>query len=246
MAVVASASDEGNRPRAVLVGNSVALIGAVVYLLEWVAIVGSSPPGPFGPAEPAGTVVHEYATHAGRAGVAAGLFAVVLLGRVLFVAGVAGSLRGQPALRPLLDTALVAMGASVLLEVVAYAIVAANARLALAGATSSVVVGLDQAAYWVDLLLAGPVGVSVLLTAWAMVRSRAFVAWLGWLGVLSGVTWLLACLVTGTALDNDDAGLLDAVTTVGALTVWVWMLATGIVLLRARRPGTTGEAGHPA
>lgn len=244
--MVGRTSNHVGSTRGELVGNGLALTGAVVYLLEWVAIVGSSPPGPFGPAEHAGTVVHEYATHAGRAGVAAGWFAVVLLGRVLFVAGVAASLRGHPVLRPLLDTALVAMGVSVTLEVGAYALVAANARLAADGAAPSVVVGLDQAAYWVDTLLAGPVGVAVLLTAWAMVRSRAFVGWLGWLGLLSGVAWLLAAIVTGTALDNDDANVLDAVTSVGALTVWVWMLATGFVLLRAGRTVASPELGQPA
>jgi hypothetical protein len=50
------------------------------------------------------------------------------------------------------------------------------------------VVTLDTAAYWLNLSGFGPLGVSVLAAAAAMLGSRLFPAWLCWLAVFSGVT----------------------------------------------------------
>ncbi|MDQ1664857.1 MAG: hypothetical protein QOH75_888 [Actinomycetota bacterium] len=49
------------------------------------------------------------------------------------------------------------------------------------------VVALGMAAYWLNLSGFGPLGVSVLAAAAAMLGSRLFPAWLCWLAVLSGV-----------------------------------------------------------
>src|SRR2546429_7217317 len=107
-----------------LVGNRFALAGAVLYLLEWVAIIAAAPPGPYGRATAASTILRNYAGHAGAAAISAAWFAVVLVGRILYVAGVKASLRKQPRQLPLLDLALGAMAVSVVLEIVAYGIVA--------------------------------------------------------------------------------------------------------------------------
>lgn len=214
------------------VGNRLALTGAVLYLLEWAAIIGSAPPGPFGPGTAHHSIYADYATHAGRASFAAAWFSVVLIGRILFIAGVKASLRDRPRERPLLDLALAAMAVSVVLEVLAYGVVAATARAAAGGAATGLVVGLDSAAFWVNLLIWGPVGVSVLATGIAMLRSGLFAAWLAWLGTLTGAAAIIACLVAGATVDESGSGLADTATSVPALAFWVWILATGVVLWR--------------
>jgi len=214
------------------VGNRLALAGAVLYLLEWVAIIGAAPPGPFGPGTSHHSIYSSYATHAGGASFAAAWFAVVLVGRILFVAGVKASLRDRPRERPLLDLALGAMAVSVVLEIVAFAVVAGDARLAAGGAATGLVVGLDSAAFWVDLLIWGPVGVSVLATGVAMLRSGLFASWLSWLGALAGAAGIIACLVAGATVDASGSGAADAATSLPALAMWVWMVVTGVVLWR--------------
>jgi hypothetical protein len=218
-------------------GNRLTLIGAVLYLLEWVAIIAAAPPGPFGPGTAAPKVLSEYAAHADGAAFAAGWFAVVLGGRVLFVAGLKSSLQRWRRELPLLDFALGAMAISVVLEVVAYSIVAATARLAASGASSGTVVALDGAAYWIDLLIFGPAGIAVLVSALAMLRSRAFPAWLTWVGLVAGTAGVASCLVAASTTHATPSGATDGVESVAALGMWIWMVGTGVLLWR-RRPGT--------
>lgn len=225
-------------------GNRLALIGAVLYLLEWVAIIAAAPPGPFGPGTDAQKLVHDYTTHARGAAFAAGWFAVVLAGRVLFIAGLKASLRRWPRERPLLDLALGAMAISVALEVATYAIVAATARAAADGATSTTVMALDGAAYWLSVLIFGPLGLAVLAAAIAMVRSRAFPAWIAWVGVVAGVAGMAAALVTGATTTDSASGAMGPFAGVAAVGLWVWMIATGIVLWR--RPGVPAGTRLPA
>jgi hypothetical protein len=214
------------------VGNRLALAGAVLYLLEWVAIIGAAPPGPFGPGTAHHSIYSDYATHAGGASFAAAWFAVVLVGRILFVAGVKASLRDRPRERPLLDLALGAMAVGVVLEIVAYAVVAGDARLAASGAGTGLVIGLDSAAFWVNLLIWGPIGVAVLATALGMLRSGFFAAWLSWLGIVGGAAGIIGCLVAGATVDASGSGAANAATSLPALAMWVWMVATGVVLWR--------------
>jgi hypothetical protein len=215
-----------------LVGNRFALAGAVLYLLEWVAIIAAAPPGPYGPATAASTILRNYTGHAGAAAISAAWFAVVLVGRILYVAGVKASLRKQPRQLPLLDLALGAMTVSVVLEIVAYGILAATARLASDGAGRELVQALDGSAYWVNVLIWGPIGVSVLATGIAMLRSRVFAGWLSWLGVVAGAAGIAGCIVAGAVAGRSGTGPADAVTSIAALGVWIWMIATGVVLFR--------------
>ncbi len=231
-----AATEVGTTRGAQPVGTRLALAGAVLYLLEWVAIVAAAPPGPLGPGTAAATITSDYAGHAGAAAVSAAWFAVVLVGRVLFVAGVKASLRDHPQQRPLLDLALGAMAISVVLEIAAYGIVAAAARLAADGGDPDLVAALDGGAFWLVLLIWGPIGISVLATGLAMLRSQLFAAWLSWLGMVAGAAGVVGCLVAGATTDESgSAAAAPAVTTVAALGMWVWMLATGVVLFRQSR-----------
>src|SRR6476620_9922272 len=77
-----------------LVGNRLALAGVIIYFLEWVGIIAFN----FGnvPASQ-GTngaeILAQYAQHGTGIGLLAGWLSLVLLGRVLFVAGVRDSVR---------------------------------------------------------------------------------------------------------------------------------------------------------
>ncbi|MBK5306910.1 MAG: DUF4386 family protein [Frankiaceae bacterium] len=224
---------EATPARTGLIGNRLALAGAVLYLLEWVAIIASTPPGPFAPGTSASKVMREYADNADKAVFAAAWFAIVLVGRVLYIAGVKASLRNSARDGGLLDLALGAMAISVVIEVISYGIAAAAAQLADSGAEQGVVLALDRAAYWVNLMIWGPIGVAVLACAVAMLRSRLFATWLTWVGIVAGIAGLAACLLFGATTTSDEpSGAGEALMGLTALPMWVWMIGTGVVLWR--------------
>jgi hypothetical protein len=69
-----------------LIGNRLALAGAILYLLEWAAIafLAEQPTDRLG--ENAGAITEAYSGEARTTALAAGWFSAVLLGRILFVA----------------------------------------------------------------------------------------------------------------------------------------------------------------
>ena len=110
-----------------LVGNRLVLTGAVLYLLEWVAIIGGGIAVPLGPGTAQREVVDAYSGHANSIGWASGWFSVVLIGRIIFVVGLRAGLVASGRPQPLLDVAVAAMTAGVVLEVVTYAMTTAAA-----------------------------------------------------------------------------------------------------------------------
>ena len=86
-----SRTDAGSR--APLVGNRLMLVGAVVYLLEWVAIIAANVSVPLGADASVHALVTGYAGRANALGWAAGWFSVVLVGRILIMVGLRTSLR---------------------------------------------------------------------------------------------------------------------------------------------------------
>ena len=138
------------------------------------------------------------------------------------------------------------MAISVVLEIAAYGIVAAAARLAADGGDPDLVAALDGDAFWLVLLIWGPIGVSVLATGLAMLRSQLFAAWLCWLGVVAGGAGVVGRLVAGATTDDSGSGAAAAVTTVAALGMWVWMLTTGVVLFRLSRTTARDREGDQA
>jgi hypothetical protein len=219
--------------RSALVGNRWALTGAVLYLLEWVAIVAASPPGPLGPGTSDSELVDAYAANAGAGAVSAAWFAICLTGRVLYVVGLRSSMSSAERERPLLDLAVAAMAISVTLEVAAYAVAAGAGWIAEDGGDPGLVVAMDRAGFWLNLALFGPIGVSVLAAGWAMLRSRLFPAWLCWVAVGAGVCAMVGCLMTATtAGENGEGGVAEGVTSIAAIAMWLWMIVTGVMLWR--------------
>src|SRR2546423_10727363 len=127
-----------------LVGNRIALVGTVMYFLEWVAIVSipSVPTDKLGQ-NPA-AIVAAYG-HPKAIGVAAGWFSVVLFGRVIFALGLRDAFRGLRRERLFANIAVAAMALSVAIEVISFGMTAAAAWVADAGGNQGAVVSLDAA-----------------------------------------------------------------------------------------------------
>ena len=169
--------------RPTLVGNRLALAGVAMYFLEWVGIIAFNFGNvPASQGTKAAEILAQYVQHGPGIELLAGWLSLVLLGRILFVAGIRHALRRSGADTLLADFAVLAMAVSVILEVAAYAIASGGAYAAAGGADQSTIVGIDGVANFVNLVLAAPIGVSVLAASLAMVRSRLFPAWLSWLG----------------------------------------------------------------
>jgi hypothetical protein len=220
--------------RGPLIGNRIALVGAVMYFLEWVAILAipSVPTDKLG--RDPGSVVAAY-DHPKAIGVAAGWFSVFLFGRVVFTIGLRDAFRGLRRERLFANVAVAAMALSVAIEVISFGITAGAAWLAAWGGGQSAVVSLDAASEVLFQLVFGPIGVSVVAGSIAMLLSRLFPRWLCWVGVVGGSLLVVGGILGVGALGatgsfHDVAG---AFTSIPVPIVWIWMIATSIVLFRA-------------
>lgn len=233
---------DSTQQRPQLVGNRIVLVGAVLYLLEWVAIITGNISAPLGADHSPGAVLAAYAGHAQMFGWAAGWFSVVLLGRVLIVSGMRTALRDSGRPQPLMDVAVAAMAVGVALEVATYALVAGLSWLAAHGGTAVQLRALDAAAFYVNQMLWGPTGVALLCCGVAMWRSGLFPRALTWLGLLSGAVLVLVAVALQAPRFTGLSGALTSV----AVLFWVWMLWTGVLLwTRSARPAERA-VGSPA
>ena len=229
-----------------LVGNRLALAGVIIYFLEWVGIVAFDIGNvPASQGTKAAEILAQYAQHATAVELLAGWLSLVLLGRILFVAGIRDALRKSGAETLLADFALVAMAVSVIIEISTWSLVAGGAYAAVNGADQSTVVGIDALANFRLAVLGAPLAASILAASVAMLRSQLFPAWLCWLGLIAGAIAAVYGVIAGAVfaagsqcasqLCLSGSGLpgLAQVISVTLLAAWVWMIATGIVLFRA-------------
>ena len=224
-----------------LVGNRLALVGTVLYLMEWIgiALLTSSLPTDRLGHNPAATVA-DYADHPGRTALVAGWFSIVLLGRVVFSVGLRSAFRGMRRELALADVALVAMAVSVAIEVISFGLVSTGAWLAHAHADAGTIVALDGAGTVLFDMVHGPLGLCVVAGSLAMLQSRLFPRWLAWFGLVAGALVIVGGIVAAAAQGatgsfHDIGGPFAGVPVFG---FWIWMIATSIVLFRAApRPG---------
>ena len=227
-----------------LVGNRLALVGTVLYFLEWVAI-------PFLPAVADGSlfgaepevVVAAYRGHSGVIAFAAGWFGVVLLGRVLFAVALRKSFRDSSRDSLLVDFAVGAMIVSVTLEIASVGLAAAAGWLADTRPDGSAIVALEAAGSLLFFVAFVPIGVSILAASAGMLGSDIFPRWLGVVGVFAGVAATVGGIIQVAALGSTgvlhDVG--EPLTNVGAVVFWLWLVATSIILWRhAPRRDQTG------
>jgi Domain of unknown function (DUF4386) len=228
-----------------LVGNRLALAGAILYLLEWtaIAVLAELPTDRLG--DDTAAIAAAYAGESRNQALAAGWFSIVLLGRVLFAVAVRRAFRDSGRTSTLLDFAVGAMIVSVAIEVASLSLAAAGAWIADNDGSAEAIVALDAAGSIMFLMVFAPIGASVLGTSLAMMGSGLFRRWLVWLGVAAGTLLVAGGFVAAAAL-GDDGGFKEwgqQPSAIGALLFWIWMIATSIVLWRARPRPTVAIAG---
>lgn len=207
------------------------MAGVIAYLLEFAVFI----PAGAQLFVPAGSdVVSHYAARPTAFAVTAALLAVLLMGRVAFVAGLRHALLPHVSVRPLVDLALAAMVVSVALEVGALGLAAGTARLASTNAEPAAVVALYGGIAGLYTGVFPTFGLSVVAASAAMAWSRAFRLWLPILGLISGSIMMAsgivdAVLYSGSQTQDETIGPL------GWMGAVIWMLATGVILVRRLR-----------
>jgi len=223
-------------PRIRLVAPQLALVGALLYLSEWLVI----PFVPDLPTDDVGEDVSEiagaYASHGTELAFLAGWVSVALLGRILFVAALRPSLRGSPVASVLADVAMAAMVLSVAIEILQLGLVSTAAWLAETSVDPAAIAAFDAAGTVLFGLVLVPLGASVLASGAAMLLT-GFPRWLGWLGVVAGALVVVGGVVGTTGAGDTDTvhDLADPLTGPPVALFWIWMLATAILLFRQPR-----------
>ncbi|GCD90702.1 hypothetical protein [Nocardioides sp. LS1] len=218
--------------RPVLVGNRLVLVGSVLYLLEWVAIIAAGIDAPLGADASTAHVTSSYSGVATSWGWAAGWFSVVLLGRVLLVLGIRAALADSGHPQRIMDFAVAAMALSVALEVATYAVTAGGAWYLDHDGSPEVVRGLDAAAVVLNSTVFGPLGVAILCSAGAMWWSGLFPRVLCGVGLVAGVGGTLMGLAAAAPTAGSAADALG----IAVPLFWIWMLWTGVLCWRRAIP----------
>jgi hypothetical protein len=223
-----------------LVGNKWVLTGAILYLLEWVGIVWASAAG-VGSQVVRGTsaadLMDTYTGNENAVYSMAGLFAVVLLGRVLIFIGLRHALADSGYPHALLDLAVVASAVSVTLEVASYGLAASAASSADSGDEALTVV-IDQAGAGLNLMIGGGLGVAILCANYVMWRSGLFSLPLLLLGAASGAAIIGAQLTVAPSLQSVFDVLYFF-----PVVFWIWMLWTGVVCWRSAAVRAVRQSG---
>lgn len=219
--------DAGRRTE--LVGNGIVLAGIIVYLLEFVGYAFAGVGSLYNePGTSTKNVLASYAGDTGGYGFLIGWLAIVLFGRVAIIAGVRKALNESDRSSGLMEVAVVAMGASVVLEVASVVVGAAAATMVDNGAEEGVLT-IDRVAWYLNDSIYAPVAVALIITLAAMWRSGLFPR------ALCAVGSLAAVMCTGAALLTDPAHWeLQDTLSLGMLPLVIWAFWTGILLLRHR------------
>ena len=209
-----------------LVGNRMMLAGALLYLLEWVAIIWTNSKGVAASVAigtSAADLIPSFKGNETALTMMAGWFSLVLIGRILIIIGLKNALTASDRSHPIMEFAVVMMAISVAFEVLTYTLFATASQLG--AAHSEGMVALEWTSGALSGLVFGTLGVSVLSSAWAMLRSELFPKALPILGIVSGIALALSALFISPSLSNIGGAL-----TGGAALFWIWMIWTGILL----------------
>ena len=217
-----------------LVGTRLALAGALLYLSEWLVIpfAADLPTDDLG--EDAAAIASAYAGHGTELGFLTGWVSFALLGRILFITALRSALRQSPRALTFLDVAVAAMVLSVAVEIVQLGLVSTAAWLAEADAEAATVVALDGAGTVFFGLVLVPLGASVLASSAAMLASGLLTRWLGWLGIVAGTLVVAGGIINATGAGDTGTvhDVADPLTGPPVALLWIWMIATSVVLFR--------------
>ena len=216
--------------RPALVGNRWVLAGGIMYLLEWVAIIGTALVGAgenTGRTASVDELLGSYLGHVDSIAFMAGWLTLVLLGRVLIFVGLRTALIDSGAGRhPLMDFAVVASAVSVTLEMATFGLATAAADLADQDDPGAMV-ALDRASEWMFATVGGGLAVAILCSVWCMWRSGLFSTALNVVGAAAGAGLVVAQLSMAPSLST-----VYLVAGFAPMVFWVWMLWAGVVLWR--------------
>ena len=220
--------------------------GSLPYFLEWVAIaflpdvadashIGSEPE----------LVVATYRDDARGVAAAAGWFALVLLGRILIAVALRKAFRDSGRDSALIDFAVGAMIVSVTIEIVSFG-PAAAAWLSSRPSRRISNHALEAAASLMFLSVFVPLGASILAASAGMLGSQIFPRWLALLALVAGAHAVVGGILQVAALSRTGPLLdvADALTGVGAIGFWIWILSTSIILWRHTPRNRQGRAAQ--
>jgi hypothetical protein len=224
------AADPTTTQRSPLIGNALVLGGLLTYLLEFVGFALAGVGSLYNePGTSAAQVLASYAGDQGGYGFLIGWLGIVLFGRLTMIVGVRKALADSGRRSGVMDVAVIAMGASVVVELSSVVMGASAATLVAQGADAGAL-AVDRIAWYLNSGIYAPVAVALVLTMAAMWRSRLFSKALCALGSVGAATCVGSALLT----DPGQWELQDTFST-GFFLVVVWALWTGVVLLRRRR-----------
>lgn len=211
-------------------GTWLVLAGLLLYLSEFVgmALAGGYPANE--PGTPLDQVADAYAGLSDGSGLLVGWMALALTGRILIVVG----LRRVVGRTPLMDWAVAVMAVSVAVEVVSVAATAAAARLVDDDGDPAAVLAADHLAWSLGSGVSTAGGLSAMLAAIGLWRSRRFGLVLPLTGTVLGAVMLLGGLLSGAPSTYPVGSALS----VGVLGWFVWVLWIGVLLAR-RVPRST-------
>jgi hypothetical protein len=131
------------------------------------------------------------------------------------------------------------------IEIASLSLAPAAAWIADNGGSADAIVALDAAGSIMFLMVFAPIGVAVLACGIAMLDTRLFRGWLGWLGVAAGSLMIVGGFLAAAAVgdDGDFNELGEQPSAIGALLFWLWLLATSAVLWRRRPDPEPASAG---
>lgn len=216
-----------------LLGNRLALIGALWYLLELVAIALF-----FRRIPPAGSAASAYAAYYAANLTTLPLFVVgvsaAILGRVAFAVGLRYAFRQFENYLPWFDLAVGLSIVSVTVETVGMGMLAMALSMAGSGMNdaSLFAASFHHATAPFQSLVSISFAVVVLIGAAVMLRTRVLPAWLGWIGLIGAVGHLLS--VNAGYYPASLMDVREMLEFLGVLLLWAWMVGTGILLFRRR------------
>ena len=212
-----------------VVGNRWMLVGGVVYLLEWVAIIGGGIAGVSNTVVrglPVPDMLDSYVGNTDVVAFMAGWFAVCLLGRILVFVGLRQALDDSGRGHPLMDLAVLASAVSVTVEIASYGLSMIAAAFADSGDRQSAQ-ALDQAGAGLNLMLAGGLGVAIVCSVYCTWRAGVFPLPLHVVGLLGGLAAIGAQLTLPPSWQT-----LNDILYIAPLFFWIWMLWAGALLWR--------------
>lgn len=154
-----------------------------------------------------------------------GWLSLILIGRILMIIGLKNALANSGRTHPIMEFAVAMTIINVVLEVLTYALFATAAQLGARYPEGMVV--MSWAAGALDRLFLGALGVSILCSAWAALRSELFPKFLPILGMVGGVPVALSAMFMAPSLTNIYEALL-----IGSPVAMIWVIWTGILVWR--------------